>query len=126
MKKLVFILAIICSVYNCHAQTPEATEHSKMLSIICRDFKVDQKHAEVIVNAIQYNRGKILAIMTNKSMSPVQKNSNIAPLITERQNKIKAILTTEQQQRLKELEMQQKMKQANHPPTNTTLPFIKN
>jgi hypothetical protein len=116
IRSIIIIFALLCRIDVSQVQTPEAVEHGKMLTIITHDFKVDQKQAEIIVSAIQYNRIRILKILMNKSMPIAEKRLKLSPLMAERQEKIKAMLTIEQQRRLKELEMQQKVNQLGpHP-----------
>jgi len=107
---LLLMLPLLLFGHQLQAQNDSLAERTKMLSIVCRDFKVGPKDGAIIVKAIQYNRDKVLEVMRNKSISQEQKKSAIDKLMAEQHEQIKKMLTPQQQQRLHYLEMQQTLK----------------
>jgi hypothetical protein len=107
---LLLIWPLLLFAHQLKAQNDSLAEQTKMLSIICRDFKVSPKEGAIIVNTIQYNRDKLLETLRNKFLSTQQRNTAMAKLMAERQEHIKKVLTPKQQQRLADLELQQTLK----------------
>src|SRR5665213_69140 len=97
---LLLMLPLLEYGHQLQAQNDSLVERAKMLSIVCRDFKVGPKDGAIIVKAIQYNRDKVLEVMRNKSLSQEQKKSAMDKLMAEQHEQIKKMLTPQQQQRL--------------------------
>jgi hypothetical protein len=108
-RSIILGFALLLSTLLLQAQTNGPDERAKMLAIICRDFNVGPKEGTVIVQAIQYNRDKLLATLHNKALSAGERKSRIRQLLAERRGEIKKLLTPQQQQRLSELQLQKRM-----------------
>ncbi len=108
MKKII-VAGIVCFslIFSAHAQTSQKSMNGKQ-GKETRQMLKDSLHltdvqADSVVSIHQEFKDKIKAVMQNSSLSTEQKKEQTKPLREQMKQRLKAILTKEQIQKMQEM-----------------------
>ena len=116
MKKIIFCIALIISMYSISAAAQNKREDKTAFKQMLKDsLKITDVKADSVISIQQKYRPQIMELRKDKTLSDSDKKSKMGELKTKEKSALKAILTTDQLKKLEKIEdnMHNKMREKN-------------
>ncbi|MEP7318804.1 MAG: hypothetical protein ABI921_08675 [Panacibacter sp.] len=121
MKKIIFCIVLIVSMYSINATAQDKGQDRAAFKQTVKDsLKITDAIADSVIAIQQKYRPQIMELRKNKTLSEDDKKAKTGALKTQQKTDLKRILTTEQLSKLEAIEdnMRDKMKHKNAQPSS--------